>query len=326
MTLYTRRDIAKLALASVPAAAFFSAQRSLNAAEPMSRPSKPDSKVAGVQLGINVPYSFRKADMSGDEILSRCIQLNLSAVELRSQPVEAFMGFPTAPAAPPAATPEQKGAAKEAAEAHAQRLQQWRLTAPLDQARAFRRKWEQAGVIIPVMKVDAIFKCSDPELDYLFELAKALGAHAISCEISFQPKDTARLGRFAEKHRMMVGYHGHTAITPAIWEAAFTQSKFNGANVDLGHFIAGNNYSPVEFIKKYHARITHIHLKDRKLHDGPNTPFGEGDTPVVEVLRLIRDNHWDIMGAIEFEYKVPPGSDLMTEIARSVKYCRDALA
>jgi hypothetical protein len=71
-----------------------------------------------------------------------------------------------------------------------------------------------------------------------------------------------------------------------------------------------------------------VHIKDRKskANGGANMPFGEGDTPIREVLRLIRDNQWTIQATIEFEYKVPAGSDLMMEIARAVKYCRDALA
>ena len=56
-----------------------------------------------------------------------------------------------------------------------------------------------------------------------------------------------------------------------------------------------------------------------------SVPFGEGDTPITEVLHLLRDNQWPIMATIEFEYPVPEGSDRMTEIARSIKYCRDAL-
>ena len=79
------------------------------------------------------------------------------------------------------------------------------------------------------------------------------------------------------------------------------------------------------FITKHHDRITHVHVKDRKMHNGPNTPFGEGDTPIAEVLRLIRDNKWSIQATIEFEYKIPPGSDCMTEIARAIRYCREAL-
>ena len=88
---------------------------------------------------------------------------------------------------------------------------------------------------------------------------------------------------------------------------------------------AGNNASPLPFIKQYHERVTHIHVKDRKMHDGPNTPFGEGDTPISEVLRLIRDNKWNIQATIEFEYPVPAGSDRMTEIRKSVAFCREAL-
>jgi sugar phosphate isomerase/epimerase len=79
-------------------------------------------------------------------------------------------------------------------------------------------------------------------------------------------------------------------------------------------------------MKKHHDKITHIHVKDRRLHDGPNTEYGKGDTPITEVLRLIRDNKWPIMAAIEFEYKVPEGSTRMAEIARCVAYCRKALA
>jgi sugar phosphate isomerase/epimerase len=95
--------------------------------------------------------------------------------------------------------------------------------------------------------------------------------------------------------------------------------------VDLGHFVAGNNVSPADFIKEHYERITHVHVKDRKKNNGPNTLFGEGDTPITDILRLIRDNKWKIQATIEFEYKIPAGSDRMTEIARCIRYCRDAL-
>jgi sugar phosphate isomerase/epimerase len=181
-------------------------------------------------------------------------------------------------------------------------------------------------VSIEIVKFDSVYAMVDGELDFAFALAKALGARAISCEISTKDDDLRRVGRFADKHQLMVGYHGHTKVTPAIWEHAFSLAQHNGANVDIGHFIAGNDYSPVEFIRKHHDRITHVHIKDRKLHDGPNVPFGTGDTPIVEVLRMIRDNGWPMQATIEFEYPVPAGSDRMTEIAKALKYCRDALA
>jgi sugar phosphate isomerase/epimerase len=215
--------------------------------------------------------------------------------------------------------------AKNRSSAQTEALANWRKSAPVSKAATFRKLYEHAGVSIGIVKVDGIFKMTDAELDYAFALAKALGGHAISTEISRNEEELKRVGGFADKHRLMVGYHGHAETTPEHWELAFSLAKFNGANVDLGHFVAGNNTSPAPFIEKYHERVTHVHLKDRKKNKGPNTPFGEGDTPIGDVLRLIRDNKWPIQGTIEFEYKVPTGSDRMTEIARALKYCKDAL-
>jgi sugar phosphate isomerase/epimerase len=175
------------------------------------------------------------------------------------------------------------------------------------------------------VKFDGIFGFSDDVLDYAFNMTKNLGARAISCEISTPPDETKRLGQFADKHKIMVGYHGHTATTPAHWEQAFSYAKYNGANLDIGHFFSGNKTSPIPFLKQYHDRITHIHVKDKTIDD-KNVPFGEGGTPIKEALQTIRDNKWNIQATIEFEYAVPQGSDRMTEIAKCVKYCREALA
>src|SRR5438874_1273665 len=79
----TRREFAKRSLAALPVAGLFSALKPLNGAE--NAPGKPNSKFAGVQVGLNVPYSFANMAMSGDEILKNCLQLGLSAVELRTQ-------------------------------------------------------------------------------------------------------------------------------------------------------------------------------------------------------------------------------------------------
>jgi sugar phosphate isomerase/epimerase len=169
-----------------------------------------------------------------------------------------------------------------------------------------------------------MLEMSDAVVDYKFRLAKGVGARAISTEID--ECDPERIGKFADKHQMFVGYHGHAGTSVAHFEHVFSQARFNGANLDLGHFVAGQNISPVPFITKYHDRITHIHVKDRKLKNGPNMPFGQGDTPVAEVLRLIRDNRWNIQAIIEFEYPVPPGSDRMAELKKTVEYCRSVLA
>lgn len=312
MTAYSRRDFARLALFGLPAARLLSAVR---------------PRMEGVQIGLNVPYSFGNNNMSADEVLKNCVALGVGALELRSQPVEAFMGAPAAVVgAGRSADSTARAAAAVLAKAGAEKLREWRLATSPDGAKAFRTKYEDAGVKVDIVKYDNIYAMTDGELDFAFGTAKTLGARALSCEISTKDDDLRRVGSFADKYRLMVGYHGHSHVTPAIWENAFSLAKYNAANVDLGHFIAGNNYSPVEFIRKYHDRITHVHVKDRKLNEGPNVPFGQGDTPIVEVLRLIRDNGWPMQATIEFEYPVPAGSDRMTEIARALKYCRDAVA
>ena len=45
----------------------------------------------------------------------------------------------------------------------------------------------------------------------------------------------------------------------------------------------------------------------------------------VRMLRLIRDNKWNIRPIIEFEYKVPEGSTRVAEIKKCLDYCREAL-
>jgi sugar phosphate isomerase/epimerase len=321
MCPHTRREFAKVSLAALAGVGLMPGLNRLGAAEtPTKPPGKPNSKVAGVQIGLNVPYSFASPSIGGDDILKNCLLLGLSAVELRTQPVEAFLGAPASP------TKQKKSGESGNAAVNAEQLRQWRKSVSLDGVAEFRKKYETAGVLIEIVKVDGIFKMTDDELDYVFALAKALGGRAISTEVSTKDEDLKHVGQFADKHKLMVGYHGHATTTPEHWEKAFSFAKYNGANVDIGHFVAGNNVSPVPFIKQRHDRITHVHLKDRKMHNGPNTPFGEGDTPIAEVLRLIRDNQWNIQATIEFEYKIPSGSDRMTEIARAIKYCREALA
>jgi len=311
----SRRDFGKLALTALPAASLL---------------AKPDSKFGGVQIGINAPYSFHNMPGGADDIIKYMTQLNLSAVELRTQPVEAFLGAPVVPAAAgrnaPALTPEKAAARKEALEA----LNKWRLGVTTDQIKTFRKKYEDAGIKIEIVKVDGIDGMEDAVVDYAFTMAKTLGAKGLSCEIPLSK--TKRLGEFAAKHKLMVGYHGHANMTnpeafakPESWETAMTYSKYNGINLDIGHFIAGNSVSPIEFIKKHHDRITHIHLKDRKMNNGPNFPFGQGETPIKEVLQLMKKEKYPFQGTIEFEYAVPKDSDLMTEIGKCVAYCKSAL-
>ena len=123
--MYTRRELGKLAITALPAATLL---RSGVLAQ-----SKPNSKVRGVMIGMNVPYNFGGRTAPVDEIIHKCVQLGVSGLELRTQPVEAFLGLPdalvTAAAAPAGgrnaqpSTPEQDAARKAAAE----EIRKWRL-------------------------------------------------------------------------------------------------------------------------------------------------------------------------------------------------------
>ena len=331
--------------------------------------AKPDSKWAGVQIGMNVPYNFKTGNYTPvDDIIARCRQLGVSAMELRAQPIELFMGSPTAVAAaanagnrgrggaggrqgggapaPAAAaagagenapaqageaargrrgggraalTPEQQAAQKAAAE----ETRKWRMSASLDKVKELRRKFDDAGIAPQIVKWDGILTMSDEEVDYCFQVSKALGASGLSTEISVE--QTKRVGQFADKHKMPIGYHGHATTSAAEFETVLSYAKFNAVNLDLGHFTAGQPDSPVPFLKKHHGRITHVHVKDRKRDNGPNVPFGQGDTPIKEALQLMRDNKWKFQATIEFEYPVPEGSDLDKELAKSLQYCKECL-
>jgi hypothetical protein len=56
-----------------------------------------------------------------------------------------------------------------------------------------------------------------------------------------------------------------------------------------------------------------------------NVPWGQGDTPIKEVLQVLKNNKWAIPVGVEFEYPIPPGSSWDMEIAKCVNYGRDAL-
>ena len=109
-----------------------------------------------------------------------------------------------------------------------------------------------------------------------------------------------RLAPMADKHKIIVGMHGHSNVTdpnefatPESFAAAMKMSKYFKVNLDIGHFTAAN-YDPVAYIREHHANITNLHLKDRKKNQGDNVPWGQGDTPIREVLQLLKRERWPI--------------------------------
>jgi len=70
---YTRREIGQLALTMIPAA------RILGSASLFAQAAV-NSKVSGVQIGLNVPYSFGGRNMEADELLKKCLDAGVSAL------------------------------------------------------------------------------------------------------------------------------------------------------------------------------------------------------------------------------------------------------
>ena len=71
-----------------------------------------------------------------------------------------------------------------------------------------------------------------------------------------------------------------------------------------------------------------MHLKDRKKgsEGGANLAWGQGDTPIRDILRLLRDEKYKIPASIELEYEIPAGSDAVVEVGKCVQFCKAALA
>jgi len=273
-------------------------------------PAGPNSKINGVQIGV-ITYSFRSMPSSIEQLLQYCKDCGINAVELMGDAAEAYCGAPKYDRKP-------ETAAKMAA---------WRESAPMDGFVAIRKMFHDAGINIYAWKPNALnAKNTDGEINYAFKAGKALGCSHVTVELPADSAQTQRLGDLAGQNDMMVGYHAHLQATPTLWDTALSQSKHNGINLDIGHYTAGTSTSPVDFILKNHKRILSMHLKDRKFHDGPNMPWGQGDTPIKEVLKLMKQEKYKFPAAIELEYNIPQGSDAVKEVKVCLEYARNALS
>jgi sugar phosphate isomerase/epimerase len=263
---------------------------------------KPDKNFKGVIIGAQT-YSLR--DRDADKAL-------LALQELKIDTVEMFSGH-----AEPAF---QRGTPRE-------EVRQWRLTVPLTHFKDIRKKYNDAGVTIHAYNYSFREDYTEKEIARGFEFADALGARIITA--SSNVSTAKKVDPFAKKAKIRVGMHNHSRIvanefaTPEDFLAAMKgMSKYICINLDIGHFVAAN-FEPVKFMEEWHSRIVTLHIKDRKKNQGANLPFGEGDTPIKDVLTWLKTNRIAIPANIEYEYK---GADTVAEIRKCVAYCRKIVA
>lgn len=291
--MQSRRSFGRLMLASVPATWTLAKAQ----------------KVDGVQLGV-CTYSFRQlAHTPGgdavDPVLDAMKAVGATQCELFSPQLEPADG-------------------RENREA----LRQWRLNTPAEHFHSVREKFDKAGVDIYAYTLNFRDDYTPEELDKCFAQAKALRAKTIasSTTLAVAPK----LVTFAEKYKMLVAMHGHSKTkdpnefsSPETFAKALAMSKYFRINLDIGHFAAAD-FDPVAYITEHHKEITHLHIKDRKKNDGPNEPFGEGDTPIKPVLQLLKTKKYSIPAFIEYEYK-GQGTPV-EEVSKCLAYEKQALA
>ncbi len=351
---YSRRDLGRVALAAVPAAGLISLPEFLFGFQ-----AKPNSTWGGVPFGIFAPYRFGPEASTLEGALNALVKLGVSNTELTAAVVERYLGAPQ-PAAGAGRAGGQgasgRGGGNAAAESPApgaiacvngvpgpipalggggggtktpEDVLAWRTSVPMSKFADVRKKFKDAGVSIYAFRTTLTLVQSDAEYDYWFNAAKAVGASQITMELPGDPAQSKRIGEAAAQHGVNIGYHLHTAASMTAWDGAMAQSPRNGIQLDIGHYMAGLGGSPIPFIEKHHARIFSMHLKDRKkvCHDrSENMPWGQGDTPIRDVLQTLKKNKWAIPSGVEFEYNVPAGSTWDAELAKCVKYAKDALA
>ena len=332
---FTRRDLGKIALVSLPLSKAFGAKTI-------------DSKIDGVQIGA-ITYSFNTiAGPDPQAIIDAYVAIGLGEAELMSNHCESLAGAPPmpnfrggggrgpggAPAAPPQRgggraplTPEQQ-AERQAAQ---EKLAKWRADTGPSTWKAVRKKFNDAGVEVALLCYNMQDSMKDEDIEFGFSMAKGLGVKAITTSTTLTM--AKRIAPLADKHKLMVGYHGHDATsdpnqtaTLESYDTLMGYGKYNGINLDIGHFTAAN-YDAVAFIKQHHDRITNLHVKDRKKDHGPNVAvWGTGDTPIKAVLQLLKTEKYPFPANLELEYRVPDGSDIVAEAKKCFAYVKSCLA
>jgi sugar phosphate isomerase/epimerase len=313
--MYTRREFGHATIGSLAVAAI-GGSRLLAAI---------DSTINGVRIGA-ISYCFRSIPRPAegdymDTLIKAYTDTGIGLCELESVRVEPAIGAAGGGRMPATLTPEYTK--------NRNALRDWRLNTPLARFKEIRSKFDKAGIRLFGYVVTFVDDHTEAEIDRTFEAAKALGVGVIGTNQT-QTTMGPRLAPFCDKHNMTLGWHNHSNVADPrevasvdSFEKLFAVSKRFKANLDIGHFVGGNN-DPVAFIKAHHDRISHLHLKDRKRDNGLNQPWGQGDTPVAEVLKLMQKEKYAFPAVIEYEYmSQAPAVD---EVKNCLQFIRTATA
>jgi len=308
----SRRDFHKMALGGFSGlvAGMFGSPGSAQAQTP-GVPNR--SIIDGVQFGIQ-PFCYHDLAMTTQnrpELLRRIVQNGFGVVELHATWCEPRFNEP--------------GVGDQAAR---EMLRQWRVKTPASYYEGIRKDFNGQGVTIFAYWTGINDTYTDAEIHATFEAAKSLGCRGVTGSQGLAM--SAKLIPYMKEHGIFMGLHNHDNLSDpdalsneASFEKGFALSPEFRATLDLRHFTAGNGDS-VGFLERHHDRVSSVHVGDRRRNNGRSTPFGEGDSPIIEVLRSIRDNKWPIVALLEFEHGTLRKE--VEEVQLMFDYCKRALA
>ena len=314
--MYTRRDLAVFTFAGLTAP--------LVGAARAARVAVGGPAAGNVRLGVQTS-SFRDLPRRPDTDAVDTIIQALTACDSRECELFAPLVEPTY-----GGHPSRHHAAMSSMSPQMMRreLRKWRLRTPIANFTAIGRRLQNAGVAVRADNYSPDSTFSDEEIDRGFSMAKGLGADIITASMT---RDVAkRVAPFADKHRMVVALSGACGVndpgavtSPADLDAALTLSPYFKVTVDIGQFTAGG-VDPVAYIRDRHADISSVHLKDHRRMGGDAVAWGQGDTPIREVLQLLKRERWPIRAYVEYDYR-GEGTPV-DEVKRCVAYAKQALA
>jgi sugar phosphate isomerase/epimerase len=278
--------------------------------------SRAPSSAKGLTLGV-ITYSYRSMPHNAIGLIDWIKYAGLNSVELMGHTLEQYAG-----------APKPEGFLCRGRR-HARDMRKWRTSVSMDRFRELRQIYDNAGINIDITNLGRP-DWSDEEIDYAFNVAKTLGCRGLTFEIGID--SARRMAPFAERHDLyaIMHNHGQPGRRGFSFEDHLAFSSKLMLNLDVGHYWGATGRHPNHVIEKFHDRIISLHIKDKTGPDerpaDTNKPFGEGSTPIGDILRLVRDRDWPITADIELEYPIPQGSDAVEEVKKCADYCRQQLA
>lgn len=300
------------------------------------------SNFGGVEIGA-ITYSFRTMPTDAGSILLYALSTGLGSLEMMGDVAENYAGRPVAPQFGPTIRPAQgqqltpaqereRQAQTEARQKYNDEVRNWRLSVPMSKYEELGRIYRMAGIDIHIIKLQPNANTSDAELDYMFNVCKALGAVGISTELDL--KTAERVAPFATKHGKYLILHNHDQFAEENFklEPFFTNENVR-LNFDMAIYFGSTGRDPREIVEQYHDKIISIHIKD---YTGPkstpprtNRVWGQGETPLKEFLLYIQSNAgkpgWPTHCDIELSYEIPQGSNAVAEVSRCVDFVKNIL-